>query len=77
MQYSKGSYFGELALIHNAPRAANVIAKTDTVVVSLDKDSFKRIMGTAEELLQKNIEKYEQYEKYRKLEKDLLQNKVY
>ena len=77
MQYAKGSYFGELALINNAPRAANVIATTDVLLVSLDKDSFMRIMGTAEELLHQNIEKYEQYEKYRKLDKDVHQNKCY
>lgn len=63
MQYNPGSYFGELALIHDAPRAANVIAKTDLTVVSLDKDTFKRIMGSSEELLQRNMEKYEQYGK--------------
>lgn len=71
MQYNKGSYFGELALIHEAPRAANVVAKTDLVVVSLDKDTFKRIMGSAEELLHRNIERYEKYEKYGKLDKDV------
>lgn len=27
MEYQKGGYFGELALIKNEPRAANIIAK--------------------------------------------------
>jgi len=70
MDYSKGNYFGELALINDAPRAANVVSKTDMHVLSLDKETFKRIMGTAEELLQSNIE---EYEKYGKLDKDLYQ----
>lgn len=38
-----GDFFGEMALIHNAPRAATVITKTDAVVLELDKDGFERI----------------------------------
>lgn len=62
MNYLKGSYFGELALINDAPRAANVVAKTDVDLISLDKDTFVRIMGTADDLIRRNMDKYEGYE---------------
>ena len=39
-----GDFFGEMALIHNAPRAATVTAKTDLVVLELDKESFDRVL---------------------------------
>lgn len=61
MQYKKSDYFGERALIKNEPRAANVIAKTDLTVVSLDRHSFKRLMGPIEEILKRNMEVYSKY----------------
>ena len=39
-----GDFFGEMALIHNAPRAATVTAKTDLVTLELDKDSFDSVL---------------------------------
>ncbi len=39
-----GDFFGEMALIHNAPRAATVAAKTPLVVLELDKDNFDRVL---------------------------------
>lgn len=39
-----GDYFGEMALIHNAPRAATVKAKTNVVVLELDKEGFNRVL---------------------------------
>ena len=61
MNYKKGDYFGERALIKNEPRAANVIAKSDLVVVNLDRHSFKRLLGPLEEILKRNMEIYNQY----------------
>jgi cAMP-dependent protein kinase regulator len=36
MKYKPGDYFGELSLLKNEPRAANVIAKTTLKVVCLN-----------------------------------------
>ena len=41
---SAGDFFGEMALIHNAPRAATVTTKSDVVVLELDKESFDRVL---------------------------------
>jgi signal transduction histidine kinase len=39
-----GDFFGEMALIHNAPRAATVTAKTALVALELDKESFDTVL---------------------------------
>jgi len=39
-----GEFFGEMALIHNAPRAATVTASSDLVVLELDKAAFERVL---------------------------------
>ena len=39
-----GDFFGEMALIHNAPRAATVKALTPAVVLELEKDGFDRVL---------------------------------
>lgn len=58
MQYKSGDYFGELALLKNEPRAANIIAKTDCKVLSIDRRTFKRLLGPLEEMLKRNVSKY-------------------
>ncbi len=59
--YEPGSYFGELALLKNEPRAANIIALTPLRVVALDRHSFKRLLGPMEEILKRNMSIYEQF----------------
>jgi len=59
--YKIGDYFGELALITNEPRAANVIAKSDCKCLALDRMSFKRLLGPLENLLKRNSEFYLKY----------------
>ena len=39
-----GDFFGEMALIHNAPRAATVTAKTPLTTLELDKAGFDRVL---------------------------------
>jgi signal transduction histidine kinase len=41
---SPGDFFGEMALIHNAPRAANVTATSPLTALELDKPAFDRVV---------------------------------
>lgn len=60
-KYHEGDYFGELALIRNEPRAANIISKSKLHVVSLDRHSFKRLLGPIEDILKRNMDIYKQF----------------
>lgn len=57
--YHIGDYFGELALLRNEPRAANIIAQTQLKCVQLDRHSFKRMLGPLEDILKRNAAKYQ------------------
>jgi len=61
MEYKMGDYFGERALLKNEPRAANVIAKTDCIIVTVDRHSVKRLLGPIEVMLKRNLEIYEKF----------------
>ncbi len=39
-----GDFFGEMALIHNAPRAVTVAARTTLVVLELDEAGFEQVL---------------------------------
>lgn len=53
-RYGKGDYFGELALLNNAPRAASVISKTEVKLATLGKDGFQRLLGPVEGIMRRN-----------------------
>merc|ERR1719446_1206560 len=52
-----GDVFGELALLYNCPRAANVVAKDTCVCWQLDRETFNHIVKDA---AVKRRNKYEQ-----------------
>jgi signal transduction histidine kinase len=40
----KGDFFGEMAIIHEAPRGASVTTVTDTLVLEIQKEAFKNFL---------------------------------
>lgn len=45
--YKPGEAFGELALLYNAPRAATIISKGESVLFALDRQTFNNIVKDA------------------------------
>ncbi|GMI45784.1 hypothetical protein TrCOL_g9294 [Triparma columacea] len=56
-----GDYFGELSLINNENRAATVTAQEDTTCLSIDRKTFKRLLGPLEGMLREHQELYAKY----------------
>ena len=53
-----GSFFGELALLNDAPRAANVKALTKLSVLKIDRPTFKRVLGPLQDILKEAQKNY-------------------
>ncbi|ORY68714.1 protein kinase A regulatory subunit [Pseudomassariella vexata] len=51
--YKKGDFFGELALLNDAPRAASVVSTTDVKVATLGKSAFARLLGPVESIMRR------------------------
>lgn len=62
MTLGVGDYFGEIALLRHAPRAATVIAVGPVKVISLDRGAFIRLLGPLLDVLKRNINNYKQFE---------------
>mmetsp|Transcript_17421 Transcript_17421/g.55148 ORF Transcript_17421/g.55148 Transcript_17421/m.55148 type:complete len:363 (-) Transcript_17421:42-1130(-) len=62
MEYSQqGQYFGEIALLNDAPRQATVRATGEGAsVLSISKEDFVSVLGPIEDILRKHIEQYPQ-----------------
>ncbi|TDH68965.1 hypothetical protein CCR75_000288 [Bremia lactucae] len=57
-ELTSGAYFGEIALLTTRPRQATVTAKGNVKCLTLDRKTFKRVMGPLEDILKRNIDKY-------------------
>ncbi|KAI0473107.1 regulatory subunit of protein kinase A [Xylariaceae sp. FL0804] len=51
--YKKGDFFGELALLNDAPRAASVVSSTEVKVATLGKSAFARLLGPVEGIMRR------------------------
>ena len=58
LEYKEGDYFGELALIKGQPRAASVKAVGELKCLTLDRQSFDRLLGPLQESLNKKANEY-------------------
>lgn len=56
---SKGSYFGELALVTHKPRAASAYSVGETKLAFLEVDAFERLLGPCMDIMKRNIDDYE------------------
>jgi len=54
MDLSEYMYFGERALLHDAPRAANVIAVGPVKVLSINRHDFEEVLGHIEDRLDRD-----------------------
>jgi cAMP-dependent protein kinase regulator len=54
----EGDYFGEISLMTEEPRKATLTAIGDIKVVYLEREAFNRLMGSCQEVLERNMEKY-------------------
>lgn len=61
LDYKEKMYFGELSLLKDTPRQASIVAVTRVKLASIDRNSFKRLLGPLEDILKRNAEKYKKF----------------
>ena len=56
MTLKRGDYFGEMALMLDEPRHANVIATAKTACFRISRYDFVRLFGSLQEMLQQQMQ---------------------
>eukprot|EP01048_Picozoa_sp_COSAG05_P016942 COSAG05_NODE_2247_length_3345_cov_3.970425_1_plen_802_part_00 len=59
MEYEKGEWFGELALIKDQKRGASVHAIGKVTALRMPRETFESFLGKCEEIVKRDAEKYE------------------
>ena len=59
MEYEKGEWFGELALIKDQKRGASVHAIGTVTALKMPRKTFETFLGKCEEIVKRDAEKYE------------------
>jgi cAMP-dependent protein kinase regulator len=59
MDHGPGDYFGELSLLNDSVRAANVIALSQVHCWSIDRKTFTNLMGSLKDILEQSSARYE------------------
>eukprot|EP00595_Chromulina_sp_UTEXLB2642_P002121 CAMPEP_0196764854 /NCGR_PEP_ID=MMETSP1095-20130614/7024_1 /TAXON_ID=96789 ORGANISM="Chromulina nebulosa, Strain UTEXLB2642" /NCGR_SAMPLE_ID=MMETSP1095 /ASSEMBLY_ACC=CAM_ASM_000446 /LENGTH=898 /DNA_ID=CAMNT_0042121517 /DNA_START=677 /DNA_END=3370 /DNA_ORIENTATION=+ len=59
MKLSDNQYFGEKALLTSNPRAANVITRTETKVLYINKAAFEEVLGPLSAIIDKDRQRRE------------------
>lgn len=57
----EGAYFGEIALLTSKPRQATVTAAGNLMVLTMDRKTFRRVMGPLVDILNRNIGGYNKF----------------
>jgi CRP-like cAMP-binding protein len=52
-----GDYFGEMALLQNAPRMASVTALEPTTCMTVDRETFGKVLGPLQAFLQREADR--------------------
>lgn len=63
MEYEKGEWFGELALIKDQKRGASVHAIGRVTALKMPRGTFETFLGKCEEIVKRDAEKYEEINK--------------
>jgi len=59
-----GDYFGEVALMCDMPRSATVTTVEDSILLTLDRNTFISVLGPMGDLLRRNVALYKTYIDY-------------